>query len=69
MNSSEAGVLALRTRLETALRDINVHRQLPYELTFSIGLLHCMADDQMSMEDLLARADALMYEEKRSKKR
>jgi diguanylate cyclase (GGDEF)-like protein len=69
VNSSEAGVLALRTRLETALRDINVRRQLPYELTFSVGLLHCMADDQMSMEDLLARADALMYEEKRAKKR
>jgi diguanylate cyclase (GGDEF)-like protein len=68
VNASEAGVASLRTRLEAALREIKIQKHLPYDLTFSVGLIYTIADDHITMEELLARADALMYEEKRAKK-
>jgi len=68
VNASEAGEVALRARLENALRDIR--HELPYNLNFSIGLCRCdpTREVTITMEDLLRRADALMYEEKRKKK-
>ena len=68
VNASEAGEAALRARLGNALRDIR--HELPYTLNFSIGLCRCdpTRDLTITMEDLLRRADALMYEEKRKKK-
>ena len=39
VNASEAGEVALRARLENALRDIR--HELPYTLNFSIGLCRC----------------------------
>lgn len=68
LNAPEHGLQPLRVPLETALAEINRERSRPYELTFSVGLFHCPADDPSSIEELLARADALMYEEKRAKK-
>jgi diguanylate cyclase (GGDEF)-like protein len=68
INASEESVVPIRTRLEHALRAINRERDMAYELTFSVGIFHCPADDQSSIEQLLARADALMYEDKRRKR-
>jgi diguanylate cyclase (GGDEF)-like protein len=67
INASEQSVTPIRRRLENALRAINSERHLPYDLTFSVGIFHCPADDESSIEQLLARADALMYEDKRRK--
>jgi two-component system cell cycle response regulator len=67
INASEQSVSPIRTRLENALKAINRERQLPYDLTFSVGIFHCPAEDESSVEQLLARADALMYEDKRRK--
>jgi diguanylate cyclase (GGDEF)-like protein len=67
INAAEHSVGPIRTRLENALKAINRERQLPYELTFSVGIFHCPAEDESSIEQLLARADALMYEDKRRK--
>jgi diguanylate cyclase (GGDEF)-like protein len=68
LNASEAGAQALRVRLETALTDINVQRNLPYTLTCSVGLFRCQPEPSVTMEELLKRADELMYEEKKRKK-
>jgi diguanylate cyclase (GGDEF)-like protein len=68
VNASEPGEEIVRTRIGAALHDINLQRSLPYELTFSVGVLCCLAEPGLSMEDLLARADALMYEEKKKRK-
>ena len=38
-----------------------------YKLALSIGLLHYKPDDKRGVEELLAQADELMYEEKRRK--
>jgi two-component system cell cycle response regulator len=67
INASEQSVAPIRSRLENALKAINRERELPYELTFSVGIFHCPADDDSTVEQLLARADALMYEDKRRK--
>jgi diguanylate cyclase (GGDEF)-like protein len=67
LNASEQSVAPIRHRLENALKAINRERQLPYELTFSVGIFHCPAEDESTIEQLLARADALMYEDKRKK--
>jgi diguanylate cyclase (GGDEF)-like protein len=67
INASEASIDPIRRRLENALRAINEERELPYELTFSVGIFHCPAEENSSIEQLLARADALMYEDKRRK--
>ena len=67
INASEQSVSPIRTRLENALKAINREGQLPYDLTFSVGIFHCPAEDESSVEQLLGRADALMYEDKRRK--
>jgi diguanylate cyclase (GGDEF)-like protein len=59
---------AIRSRLEHALQDINARGELSFPLTFSVGLFRCPAGREISMEDLLKRADALMYEEKKRKR-
>lgn len=67
INASEQSLTPIRSRIEHALKSINRERMLPYELTFSTGIFHCPADGQSSIDELLARADALMYEDKRRK--
>jgi diguanylate cyclase (GGDEF)-like protein len=59
----------LEERLANALRQITKSAGRPYQISLSIGILRC--DDSLgalSIEDLLARADALMYEQKREHK-
>ena len=60
---------SLRARVQSHLSMINARPDRPYALGFSIGVLHCPPDANVSIEDLLARADALMYREKKDKKR
>jgi diguanylate cyclase (GGDEF)-like protein len=67
INASEQSIQPIRTRLELALTAINRERELPYELTFSVGIFHSPSEDETTIEQLLARADALMYEDKRRK--
>lgn len=67
LNASEQSVAPIRARLENALKAINREGHLPYELTFSVGIFHCPAEDDSTIEQLLSRADALMYEDKRRK--
>ena len=60
---------SVRARVEEHLRMINARPDRPYPLGFSIGVLNCHPEAGVSIEDLLARADALMYREKKDKKR
>jgi diguanylate cyclase (GGDEF)-like protein len=59
----------LEERLVNAVQQITNKTGRPYQISLSIGILRC--DDSLgalSIEDLLARADALMYEQKRERK-
>jgi diguanylate cyclase (GGDEF)-like protein len=66
-SSSDEG--SVRARLRDALDEVNAKPDRAYPLEFSAGVLQCGPGDDRSVETLLERADALMYEEKRHKRR
>lgn len=77
MGGDEFAVLALETspvaadalvdRLRHELGDRNRRGHRPYALSFSIGSTRHAAGTPCLLDDLLARADGLMYEQKRSR--
>lgn len=56
-------------RLTNSLAAYNAQRQHPYLLSLSIGLVRMDSRSALSISELVAEADRLMYEEKQSKKR
>jgi two-component system cell cycle response regulator len=66
--ATDAGLqleLVVRARLAAALEAANARPDRAYRIGCSIGCLTCRATETASIEDLLQRADALMYEEKK----
>jgi len=57
---------AFRARTELALAARNSRRDLPFALSFSLGVAFRASDREEPLETLLARADASMYSEKRA---
>jgi len=57
----------LRRRLAEALRSFNETAARPYLISTSIGLMQISPSDTSTLEELLARADQLMYQEKKSR--
>jgi diguanylate cyclase (GGDEF)-like protein len=55
----------VRARVAAALAAANARPNRSYEIGCSIGLATCQAAQTASIEELLQKADALMYEEKR----
>jgi diguanylate cyclase (GGDEF)-like protein len=55
----------LRNRLLEAFRCFNEAEHRPYRLSDSIGLVQAAATASVTVDELIARADELMYEEKR----
>jgi diguanylate cyclase (GGDEF)-like protein/PAS domain S-box-containing protein len=58
----------IRTRLLDQIRLFNERRELPYELSISVGIVPLDPNSQPSIEDLLRKADAAMYEHKQQVK-
>jgi diguanylate cyclase (GGDEF)-like protein len=56
----------LRTRILQAFEEFNDSGDRPYRLSASVGLLEIWPTDSDSLEELLVRADELMYQEKRA---
>ena len=54
-------------RLEENIQVANNMKTVPYELSISAGIARFDSDSQNSFEQMLAQADALMYEKKRSR--
>ena len=44
-------------------------RSIRLRLAASVGVARSMGDERVSLEDLMAQADAAMYREKRAKQR
>jgi diguanylate cyclase (GGDEF)-like protein/PAS domain S-box-containing protein len=61
-------VETLISRLENQFESYNATKVSPYKLSLSLGVALLKADGSQSMEDLMAHADAAMYENKRRKK-
>ena len=57
---------SLTDRLQTAFDTCNSQSNLPYKLSISVGVMHFDIDED-SIEDVTARADRNMYEDKRRK--
>ncbi len=63
--SAEAELL--RTRLVNAFNTFNAVGGRPYRLSASIGLMSAPAGESATVDELLARADELMYAEKKTR--
>jgi diguanylate cyclase (GGDEF)-like protein len=63
-----AGVDVARTRLSEAIAMANRLPGREYELAISMGIAVFDRDHDRSVDDLIARADALMYQEKHAKR-
>ncbi len=55
-------------RLNDNIRSANTRAKLPYRLSLSVGVARFGPDAETTFDEMLAQADALMYEEKRSKR-
>jgi diguanylate cyclase (GGDEF)-like protein len=58
----------LVSRVDSALAALNVASAEPFELSLSLGLTECPAGEETALWDLVARADAAMFDVKRAKK-
>jgi diguanylate cyclase (GGDEF)-like protein len=69
LSSGDAEAHTVRERLRAVLTGVNAKPDRSYPLHFSVGVLVCRPQDDAGIEALLERADELMYEEKKGKKR
>jgi diguanylate cyclase (GGDEF)-like protein len=65
VGAADASAEGITRRLERELRDLHARTRRPYQLSMSMGILPLDPDDPLSLDDLLARADAAMYQQKR----
>ena len=64
----EESIEAVTLRLQEKFRVSNLPGNRAYDLSISVGLAHIEAGETRSMEELMARADRAMYEDKRRKR-
>ncbi|MGH9967776.1 MAG: diguanylate cyclase domain-containing protein [Pyrinomonadaceae bacterium] len=64
----DGGVESVLARLNEQFENYNALKTSPYRLSISIGLAIMNPDETESVEDLMARADQAMYENKRKRK-
>jgi diguanylate cyclase (GGDEF)-like protein/PAS domain S-box-containing protein len=57
----------VRQRLVDKIERVNATEGRPYQLSLSLGMIACEWSETSSLEALLAKADALMYEDKKRK--
>jgi diguanylate cyclase (GGDEF)-like protein/PAS domain S-box-containing protein len=67
VDATEESISIVRRRVAEKVERFNLEESRPYQLSLSIGTLMCGFDEESSVETLLAKADALMYEEKKKK--
>lgn len=64
--AGEGDTAALKERLNQAFRSFNERNVRPYRVSASIGFVQASAAESPTADELLARADKLMYVEKRA---
>jgi two-component system, cell cycle response regulator len=67
-DAAENDIEAVRHRIDRKLCSFNADPGRRYDLSFSIGIVSNDATQTSDLEQLLSRADALMYRQKHSKK-
>lgn len=66
-NVSASEIGNITAHLEENLRTHNQQRNCDYQLALSVGVIVIDSNTDLSLEQLIARADEIMYEQKRSK--
>ena len=59
----------MATRLQEKLKSYNAQKNHPYPLSLSTGMVACGPESMLSITELMAQADAAMYEHKQSKRK
>jgi len=67
-DAAENDIEAVRHRIHQKLSSFNASPGRRYDLSFSIGIVPSDATQHSGIEQILSQADALMYQQKRSKK-
>lgn len=68
LEESEFSDEVIISRLQENLAACNAGKNRPYALSLSIGITHYRPEDPCNIDELLEKADKLMYEQKRMKK-
>ena len=68
LDFEESGLTALSGRVRNALSELNQSGTRPFFLSLSLGAAFSRPEDPESLEELLDRADAEMYERKRARR-
>jgi diguanylate cyclase (GGDEF)-like protein/PAS domain S-box-containing protein len=68
MDAPATGIEALTSRLKTAMETHNTAAERPYELSLSFGLASYSPEQPCSIDELISRADKLLYEDKKRRK-
>ncbi len=67
MNNIEDAAEILINRFEKVLSDHDLQRKRPYRLSMSLGIVNFDPQSPCSIDDLLAQADKMMYENKQKR--
>jgi len=68
LDFSEPGLLVLRERVRASLAELNRSGERPFLLSLSVGAAFFQPESAETIEQLLDRADAEMYERKRARR-
>jgi diguanylate cyclase (GGDEF)-like protein/PAS domain S-box-containing protein len=66
--ASDDNAETIKARLQANVRHLNLRRELPYRLSISTGIVLLDPHSKLSIEELIDKADAAMYEHKHSMK-
>lgn len=66
LDCSRAGLVRIAAHLNKLLRTIN-NQGNPWKLSISVGTIHVNSKHQLSIGELLSKADKMMYERKRAR--
>jgi len=69
IDASQDGMERAMSRLEKKIETYNKSKDNPFQLSVSMGVSHYDPDHPSTIDELLVRADKIMYEEKRRKGR
>lgn len=67
VNASKDGIENLVHRMQENIKTYNAEKKSPFNLSISYGIAQCDPERPCSLEDLLHRADSIMYEQKQKK--
>jgi diguanylate cyclase (GGDEF)-like protein len=66
LDCSPAGLVRIHAHLDKVLRAVNA-QDCPWRLSISVGTVQVDSKHQLSINELLSKADTMMYEQKREK--